>query len=386
MPRRLYRLETSDALGVTPDVWTNSALGTFAPGRGHHHDQDHLLARHDEEIHPRRGGEAAAVTRTFPSMHPTSLPIHTQPTMNTILHVSSLPVSASDRLRVFTLAALLLAPCSMPRASAQGGSLTPPGAPAPTMKTLDQVEPRTPINATNTPGDADSLFKITQPGSYYLTANVTGVSAKHGVEIAASGVTLDLNGFDLVGVAGSLDGVSVTLLNAINVSVRNGSVRSWGGSGINLLDAATSATNVADIVASQNVVDGIRMGFGGTITRCTCYNNTGAGIAGAAGTVITECASNTNGSHGITTGSGCTISRCTVRSNVGDGINVFSSCLVLNNACSLNGNGAGDGAGIHATSADNRIEGNNCIGADRGIDVDVAGNIIVKNTCSGNTT
>ena len=56
-------------------------------------------------------------------------------------------------------------------------------------------------------------------------------------QIAASGVTLDLNGFDLVGVAGSLDGVSVTLLNAINVSVRNGSVRSWGGSGINLTDA-----------------------------------------------------------------------------------------------------------------------------------------------------
>src|SRR3954470_4200181 len=94
------------------------------------------------------------------------------------------------------------------------GTLTPPGAPAPTMKTLDQVEPRTPIDATHTPGDADSLFKITQPGSYYLTANVTGVPAKHGVEIAASGVTLDLNGFDLVGVPGSLDGVSVTLLNA----------------------------------------------------------------------------------------------------------------------------------------------------------------------------
>jgi parallel beta-helix repeat protein len=265
------------------------------------------------------------------------------------------------------------------------GSLTPPGAPAPTMKTLDQVEPRIPINSTNTPGDADSLFKITQPGSYYLAANVTGVAARHGVEIAASGVTLDLNGFDLVGVAGSLDGVSVTLLNARNVSVRNGSVRSWGGSGINLLDAATGATNVADIVASQNVFAGIRMGFGGTITRCTAYNNTGSGIAGAAGTVITECASYTNGSHGITTGSGVTISRCTVRSNGGDGINVFNQCLVLNNACSLNGNGAADGAGIHVIGNDNRIEGNNCLGADRGIDVDAAGNIIVRNTCSGNT-
>lgn len=31
---RLYRLETSTALGATPDVWTNSSLGTFAPDAG----------------------------------------------------------------------------------------------------------------------------------------------------------------------------------------------------------------------------------------------------------------------------------------------------------------------------------------------------------------
>ena len=33
-PARVYRLETSDALGVTPDVWSNSAHGTFAPDAG----------------------------------------------------------------------------------------------------------------------------------------------------------------------------------------------------------------------------------------------------------------------------------------------------------------------------------------------------------------
>src|SRR5678815_1587099 len=99
------------------------------------------------------------------------------------------------------------------------GPLTPPGAPAPTMKTLDQVEPRVAINATNTPGDDDSLFKITQPGSYYLTGNITGVAGKHGIEIAASGVTLDLNGFDLVGVAGMgpFDGVSATVVGLTNI-------------------------------------------------------------------------------------------------------------------------------------------------------------------------
>src|SRR4051794_28495446 len=95
------------------------------------------------------------------------------------------------------------------RAASPQGSLTPPGAPAPTMKTLDQLEPRVPVSATTTPGDATSVFKITQPGSYYLTGNITGASGKHGTFIAAGNVTLDLMGFELVGVAGSLDGIHV---------------------------------------------------------------------------------------------------------------------------------------------------------------------------------
>lgn len=45
------------------------------------------------------------------------------------------------------------------------GSLTPPGAPEPTMKTLDQIEARTPISS--------APFTIIRPGSYYLTTNLT---------------------------------------------------------------------------------------------------------------------------------------------------------------------------------------------------------------------
>jgi len=57
------------------------------------------------------------------------------------------------------------------------GDLNPPPGPvASTMKTLSEVEPRIAVNSINTPGDADSLFKITQPGSYYLTGNITGVA------------------------------------------------------------------------------------------------------------------------------------------------------------------------------------------------------------------
>src|SRR5688572_18815184 len=80
----------------------------------------------------------------------------------------------------------------LPSAFGQG-SLTPPGPPSPTFKTLQQVEPRAPI--TNLP------FTISQPGSYYLTTNLT--SATTGITIAASGVTLDLLGFELAGVPGS---------------------------------------------------------------------------------------------------------------------------------------------------------------------------------------
>lgn len=78
-----------------------------------------------------------------------------------------------------------------------------------THKTLTEVEPRIAISATNTPGDADSLFKITAPSSYHPTGSITG---RHGIEIVASGVTLDLNGFDLVGssIGAAVDGVSMT--------------------------------------------------------------------------------------------------------------------------------------------------------------------------------
>ena len=75
------------------------------------------------------------------------------------------------------------------------GPLDPPAGPiAPTYKTLTEVEPRTAINASNTPGDIDSLFKITQPGSYYLTGNIQSVVGTHAIEICNDNVTMDCNG------------------------------------------------------------------------------------------------------------------------------------------------------------------------------------------------
>ena len=83
---------------------------------------------------------------------------------------------------------ILLASAALLRAQ---GSLTPPGAPAPTMKTLDQVQPRTPISSLP--------LAISLPGSYYVTGNLTGVAGQHGITINADHVTLDLSEFDIAG-------------------------------------------------------------------------------------------------------------------------------------------------------------------------------------------
>ncbi|MGE3107741.1 MAG: right-handed parallel beta-helix repeat-containing protein [Phycisphaerales bacterium] len=271
------------------------------------------------------------------------------------------------------------------------GPLDPPaGAVAPTYKTLTEVEPRTAISATNTPGDADSLFRITQPGSYYLTGSIQGVAGKHGIEIAASDVTIDLNGFEVVGTTGIgfFSGVTIGPSGLSNITVLNGTVRGWeGDAGVDLFGAfGASGLRVQGVLATGNTNAGIRVAGGAAVVDCTAFQNGGAGITANNGGTITNCAVTSNSSHGISVGTGCLVSACVARNNSSDGIRCANECVISGNACSSNGVGAGSGAGVHATGNDNRIEANNCTLADRGVDVDAAGNFIVRNTCSGNTT
>lgn len=407
---------------------------------------------------------------------------------------------------------LLLAPASV--ILAQGGSLTPPGAPAPTMKTLQQIEPRTEINATNTPGDADSVCKITQPGSYYLSGNLTGVSGKMGIEIAvaASGpsVTIDLGGFELIGVAGSLEGINATTSGARNLAIRNGTVRGWGGRGIDLNNSqsdqladlrvqgngglgiyAGNNSVITGCILQSNGAEGIIANIGCTLSHCTANGNTGRGIVATIHCTVTECAAYSNLQSGITASTGCTliscaaasntsagifgsgcsmehctahnngstgiinehgtihnctsgenggdgfagglstmvirgctayqntgdgihapvastvsectstgnggdgidassfnvtIHRCVTDANTGNGIRVGSICRVTDNQCYDNGKGAAIGSGIYVSGPDNRIDNNNVIGNDFGINVDGTGNLIVRNSASGNTS
>ncbi len=107
------------------------------------------------------------------------------------------------------------------------GSLTPPGAPAPTMKSLDQVEPRTPISS--------APFTLAQPGSYYLTTNLT-VSSGNAITIATNGVTLDLNGFTISSTASTATGAGIWLTATLrNINIMNGFIQGGvtnNGSGV----------------------------------------------------------------------------------------------------------------------------------------------------------
>jgi hypothetical protein len=100
----------------------------------------------------------------------------------------------------------------------QGGPLDPPGPPGSTGKNL----------ITSLP------FTISQPGSYVLNGNLTGVSGTDGITVQADNVTIDLSGFTLSGAPGAYSGISEGPFAPPRYfwTVRNGTIANWPNSGI----------------------------------------------------------------------------------------------------------------------------------------------------------
>ena len=322
----------------------------------------------------------------------------------------------------------------LPHAFGQGALTPPPGPPAPTMKSLDQVEPRIIVNATNTPGDATNTFIISAPGSYFLTGNITGTPGKNGISIQANDVTLDLNGFALVGAANPLGGVNTPGV-VTNLCVRNGSIRGWATAGVRAIGAVAlveklrlsgnlgigvlvgNGSMIKDCVADQNGVGfyctdrtqishciSTRNGNGFYCTAyvslldCTSSRNAGTGIQTEGSCTVSRCSVTRNESDGLTTGPGCNISDCVVSLNVGQGISPGAGssvrnctvqsntsngillsadrCYVVGNTCDGNDQGIAGGGRCH-------IEGNSCTN-NIGYGFASAG-FLIKNTARGNS-
>src|SRR2546421_4223542 len=109
------------------------------------------------------------------------------------------------------------------------------------------------IDVNSLPGDGTAVFVISQPGSYCLGDNVVGVSGKNGIRIDADNVTLDLAGFGVLGVGGSLSGILIN--NHIHIAIRNGSISGWGGAGLE--GTAGALARIDDLRADVNVGNGI---------------------------------------------------------------------------------------------------------------------------------
>jgi Right handed beta helix region len=276
---------------------------------------------------------------------------------------------------------LMLAAAAISTLLAQG-PLTPPGAPAPTMKSLDQVEPRTAISSLP--------FTINQSGSYFLTRNLNFTAASgNAITIAASHVTVDLMGFTLTS-ANAVTGDAIHINGTLrNITVKNGMIegnttvsisgtapnRTWTvaaagfSSGINAVGPQITGCHFSQlqisgcrvrglygayqataeqVTATQNGDAGIELIDDGSVTNCTAYSNGEGGLLasggrvansvskdngaiGIRGSAVANCTSEGNGSTGITATS---VANCTATSNATTGI---SGSTVANCTASSNG-------------------------------------------------
>ena len=195
-------------------------------------------------------------------------------------------------------------------------------------------EARIPIDAAHTPGDADSVFRIDAPGSYYLRDNAAGQAGKLGLEIAASNVTVDLMGFSLEGVAGSLDGISLDGPQE-HVTIRNGVVTGFGGNGVGLWTG--TASRLEGLRASDNGAHGLTAGEGSSVADCSAVANVGTGINAGPGSVVADCLASGNGVYGIWVSNDARIERCDARDNQSFGLYLVNSSVALDSTASSNG-------------------------------------------------
>jgi hypothetical protein len=246
---------------------------------------------------------------------------------------------------------------------ASGGPLDPPGPPSATG-TLTQIEPRMPIP----PVGWNGTFPITvsQPGSYFLTGNVTSAVVANGINITASHVVLDLNGFTLAATSGGSTGIAADFA-LTDLTVRNGTVTGWTGNAGIELDSSTDT--LEDVTADSNY-NGIIVGSGSTVRHVDAEANGFIGILIAdptnlfRGGVIEDSVASKNGGDGIVVGANnMTVRNCSIERNAVNGVGINNAADVVE---------------------DNSIIGNSIYGVDLGASANH--DSVVRNVVHGNTS
>ncbi|HNX36600.1 MAG TPA: right-handed parallel beta-helix repeat-containing protein [Kiritimatiellia bacterium] len=221
------------------------------------------------------------------------------------------------------------------------GPLTPGAAPVPTMRTLDEVEPRGMIKSVP--------YVITQSGAYYFTTNlVCAATGLDGIDVQSDDVTIDMRGFTLYG-PGKSSGNGIRCAFK-NLTVLNGRVVAWLGP--DPVGSNTAGINVSgpmaivrDVTAEHND-KGVAVSAGARLETVAAFDNTTAGISAGHSCVFEACRAVSNGGDGLFTGPASVVARCTARGNGGNGIHtvangLHASCTTIRE-CAAQYN-AGDG-------------------------------------------
>lgn len=167
----------------------------------------------------------------------------------------------------------------------------PPGAVAPTSRTLNEVYDKIPAGLPNGTGDGRTPIAggtistfISQPGSYVLTGNITTTGSC--IVINTDGVTLDLNGFTLASTSLTTANLSISGARTA-VTVRNGQI----AGGLNGVSVLVSARNLLleDLSILGAKLSGITVNGAASraavIRRCT-ITDTGASTTPAESGVV----------------------------------------------------------------------------------------------------
>lgn len=169
-----------------------------------------------------------------------------------------------------------------------------------------------------TTGDlAGFPVSISQPGSYRLTSNLVVTTADTtAIVITAPNVTLDLNGFSILGpvtctgapyvtacsATGNGDGVLVALPDSVRgaVTVLNGTVRGVGRHGVTQTGNNNDGVRIERVIAVGNGGSGIGLPQGGVIANSQMSYNRYNGVAGY-GLLLLDNIVRGNGAHGVLT-------------------------------------------------------------------------------------
>jgi parallel beta-helix repeat protein len=193
-------------------------------------------------------------------------------------------------------------------------------------------------------------YTITTQGSYIINQNLT--ANWNGIKVQANNVTIDLNGYSIVG-NNSSGGYGIYMNGRSNVEIRNGTIRNFGSTGIYEEGSFGNSHRVINVRVMNNKVTGIILaGSNHMVKDCTVSNNKGVGIYIWYGSTISGNTVYDNGANGISAIASSSVIGNTVYSNQGSGIVVGSGSTVKNNTVNNN-----DDYGIYL-SAQTLVDGN----------------------------